>query len=140
VVALDGTESAQGRALFTISALHWCLEWLPAVELRFIDITNEDVMLAAEVFRWEHGIEYCIHEPAAGNSPLEGADLYVAALFSSAGHLRLREASRAGIHTFMAIQFPEPDWLSPAILCRRPAAFNPRVFASELGGIVTSWL
>jgi hypothetical protein len=140
VIALDAAECSEGRALFTISALYWCTDWLPSVDLRFVDLTNEDVALAAEVFRWEHGIDYSIRKSGSGESPLEGADLYAAVAFSSARHLRLHEAYRSGIPTLLAIQFPEPRWLSPAVLCRCPAAFDPRVFASELGGVVKPWL
>jgi hypothetical protein len=140
VIALDGSESMQGRALFVLSALTWCLDWLPAVDLRLIDVTNEDVTLAAKVFMWEHGINVAILSPESDESPLSGADIYAAVTFRSASHLRIKEAASFGIPVLLAMQFPDTIWLSGSVLCRRPSAFDPRLFANDLGAIVKRWL
>lgn len=140
VIALDGTESMEGRALFLISTLYWCLDWLSAVDLRLIDVTAEDVTTAARVFQWEHGIDLDIYSPEIGTSPLAGADLYAAAAFRSARHLRLSEAQYARIPALVAIQFPDSDWLSPSIICRQPAAFDPQIMAADLRSVVKPWL
>jgi|SRR5450432_485533 hypothetical protein len=139
-IALDGTETMEGRALFMLSALQWCTGWLPAVDLRMVDVTNEDVELAANVFSWEHGIPIDLRPPCEDDSMLEGVDLYAAAGFQSPGHLRLTESRHLGIPVLLAIQFPDPTWFSASIQLRRAAAFNPRVFAAELEQIVKTWL
>jgi hypothetical protein len=136
-VALDGSESLDGRALFVLSALHWCLDWLPAVDVRMIDVVNEDVRLAADVFRWDHGIDLRVEENAEF---LASADLYAAATFRSVDHLRLPEARRAGVRVLLTVEFPDDTALASSVLFRRPAAFDPRLFARELGAIVTPWL
>jgi len=140
VIALDGSESLQGRALFVLSALTWCLDWLPAVDLRLVDITNEDVSLAAKVFSWEHGINLALSSPTDVESSMTGVDLYAAVAFRSAYHLRIQEAASSGIPVLLAMQFPETAWLTAAILGRRPSAFDPRLFAADLGAIVKRWL
>lgn len=140
VIAIDGTESIEGRSLFVISALNWCLDWLCEVELRLIDVADEDVILAAQVFLWEHGVRLAINPGGDGEFPLTGAHLYAAAAFRGPRHLRLDEAKKEDIPVFLAIQFPDPDWLSAPLLCRRAAAFDPRIFAEQLGAIVKPWL
>jgi hypothetical protein len=140
VLVIDGAESMEGRALFVISALAGCLDWLPSVTVRFADVIDENVVTALDVFRHDHGIQFDVRHPADRTSPLRGADLYAAVAFRSAGHLRLGEAQSARIPTLLAIQFPEPEWVSPSVLLRRAAAFDPRRFAADLGAIVTPWL
>lgn len=140
LIALDGTESTEGRALFVISALYWCLDWLPAVDLRIIDVKNEDVSAAVQVLRWEHGVDLQVVDVPESESPLLHADLYAAAAFRSADHLRVAEAEEAGIPLLLTLQYPDEAWLSFPVLCRRDAAFNPRVFARELEAAVKPWL
>jgi hypothetical protein len=76
VIVLDGSESSDGRALLTISALYWCAEWLPDVEVRFSDVSNEDVALAAQALRWDIGVSVSLMRPSMIRSPLLGVDLY----------------------------------------------------------------
>jgi hypothetical protein len=140
IVAVDGSESMEGRALFVISALSYCTEWLPQVALRLADVCDDNVITAIDLLRFEHGIDVDIRHPADRASPLRGADVYVAAAFRSASHLRLGEACRAGIPTLLAIQFPAPEWVSPSVLLRRDSAFDPRAFAADLSAIVRPWL
>jgi hypothetical protein len=45
VMALDATESSRGRAPFMISASYWHADWLPLVDLRFLDLTTNEAML-----------------------------------------------------------------------------------------------
>jgi hypothetical protein len=110
------------------------------VEVRMLDVTNEDVMLAADVFQWEHGVPLRMHSPEESGPALENADVYAAVAFRSAHHLRLKQAIDAELPTLLALQFPEPMWLSPSVLCRRNGAFDPHVFAADLGGLVKPWL
>ena len=138
-IAIDGTESTEGRALFLISALYWCTKWLPQVALRFVDVGSEDVRLAVNVFAWEHSLPVEFGETDKHNAALHGAALYAAVAFRSPGHLRLTEARHANIPVLLALQFPEPEYLSPAILLRRPAAFDPRKLAADLERAVRLW-
>lgn len=140
LIVLDGTESMEGRAFYLISALHWCLDWLPAVDLRMIDVSNEDVDLAVHALHWEHGIDIEIVDVSRSASPFLDADLYAAAAFRSADHLRLADAAKAGIPVLLTLQYPDKEWLSAAALSRREAAFDPHVFAHELKLSVRSWL
>lgn len=139
VIAIDGNESVEGRALFTLSALYWCREWLPHVETRLIDVSDENVTLAADVVRADVGADIRVRQSSSLQSPLAGVDLYAAVAFRSAGHLRLAEAAHAGIPVMLALQFPSPEYLGGCIL-RQRAAFNPRIFAEELHAIVKPWL
>jgi hypothetical protein len=138
VIAIDGSESIEGRALFTISSLAWSVDWLAAVELKMIDVSDDNVELALDVFRWKYGIS--IESIPPGRSSLSGSDLYVAVAFRSADHLRLNEARDAQLPTLLAIQFPQPEWFSAPILLRRSAAFNPRILAAHLRTVVSAWL
>lgn len=140
LIALDGTESTEGRSLFVISALYWCLDWLPAVDLRMIDVKNEDVSAAVQVLRWEHGVDVQVVDMPKSESPLLHADLYAAAAFRSADHVRVAEAEEAGIPLLLTLQYPDAAWLSSSVLCRREAAFDPRLFARELKTAVMPWL
>jgi hypothetical protein len=139
VIALDGAESVQGRALFVISALYWCARWLSQVEVRLIDVVNEDVVLAAAVFEADTGNKLTIYRPFQLGSPLEGSDLYAAAAFRSASHLRLAEAHLAKIPVMMALQFPEPGFVNSSIFMQK-AAFDPKIFAERLYTTVESWI
>jgi len=139
VIAIDGSESIEGRASYTLSALSWCAAWLPRVDLKMIDIVDENIFLALDVFQWEHGIAIGRHAPDSPDSSLSGADLYVAAAFRSADHLRLPEARDARVPTMLAIQFPNANWYSAQALLRHAAAFDPRIFAAELKAIVRPW-
>ena len=139
VIALDGAESVEGRALFTISALYWCAPWLSRVEVRLIDVVNEDVALAASVFEADTGNKLEVYQPFGRQSPLRGSDLYAAAAFRSASHLRLAEAQLAKIPVVVALQFPEPLFLNSSIFMQK-AAFDPRIFAERLYTTVESWI
>jgi hypothetical protein len=139
VIALDGAESVEGRALFAISALYWSARWLSRVEVRLIDVVNEDVALAAAVFEADTGNKLAVYRPSWRRSPLEGSDLYAAAAFRSASHLRLAEAQLAEIPVVVALQFPEPRFLNSSIFMQK-AAFDPKVFAERLYTTVESWI
>jgi hypothetical protein len=139
VIAIDGTESVHGRALFTLSALYWCVDWLSDVEVRLIDALDDDVILAASILRAEIGADLRIQPSPRELSTLAGADIYVAAAFRSAEHLRLAEAARWRIPVMLALQFPDPEYLGGSVL-RQRAAFDPRVFAEHLYTIVRPWL
>lgn len=139
VIALDGTESQQGRALFLMSALHWCADWLPAVSVHLLDATDEDVLLAADALRWEHGVELHVSD-GESQTVMEDVDLYAAAAFQSVDHLRLEEARRAGVPVFLTVQYPDGNALTAPVLYRHAAAFDPKRFAQELGAIVRPWL
>jgi hypothetical protein len=139
VIALDGTESVHGRALFAVSALYWCVDWLPEVEVRLIDALDDDVILAASILRAETGADLRIQPSFSKFSTLAGADIYVAAAFRSGDHLRLAEARHWRIPVMLALQFPDPEYLSGSVL-RQRAAFDPKVFAEHLYTIVGPWL
>jgi len=139
VIAFDGAESVAGRALFAISALYWCALWLSRVEVRLIDVVNEDVALAAAVFEADTGKKLSIYRPSRGKSPLEGSDLYAATAFRSASHLRLAEAQSMKIPVIVALQFPEPSFLNSLIFMQK-AAFDPKIFAERLYTTVESWI
>jgi hypothetical protein len=130
----------EGRAFYLVSVLHWCLDWLPAVDLQMIDVSNEDVLIAVHALRWEHGIDIEIVDTSRSVSALAHADLYAAAAFRSADHLRLAEAEKAGVPVLLTLQYPDEAWLSAAVLCRREAAFNPREYARELESAAKAWL
>jgi hypothetical protein len=136
---LDGAESEAGRALFAISALYWCARWLSRFEVRLIDVVNEDVALAAAVFEADTGNKLTVYRPSLRRSPLEKSDLYVAAAFRSASHLRLEEAQLANIPVIVAIQFPESGFLNSSIFMQK-AAFDPKIFAERLYTTVESWI
>jgi hypothetical protein len=140
VVVIDGAESTEGRALFAVSALSLCTEWLPRVKIRFADVADENVVTALDVFTYQHRIHFDIRHASDRSSPLKGADVYAAVAFRSVAHLRLAEARSSRIPTMLAIRFPQPEWISPATLLRRPAAFDPARFAADLGAIVKPWL
>jgi hypothetical protein len=139
VIALDGAESVQGRALFAISGLYWCALWLSRVEVRLIDVVNEDVALAAAIFEADTGNKLTIYCPSRGKSPLAGSDLYAAAAFRSPSHLRLAEAQLMKIPVVVALQFPEPGFLNSSIFMQK-AASDPKLFAERLYATVESWI
>ncbi|HTC33305.1 MAG TPA: hypothetical protein VK724_08035 [Bryobacteraceae bacterium] len=139
VIVLDGTESVYGRALFAISALYWCAEWLANVEFRLIDVSDEDVLLAVAVLRADMGADLEVRPSSKDFSPLGDADLYVAAAFRSAQHLRLSEAAYGKIPVLLAMQFPDAEYINGSVL-RQRAAFEPKLFAEELYAIVKPWL
>jgi len=139
VIALDGAESVEGRALFAISALYFCGLWLSRVEVRLIDVVNEDVALAAAVFEADTGNKLTIYRSSQGRSPLHGSDLYAAVAFGSPSHLRLAEAQLGKIPVIVALQFPEPGFLNSSIFLQK-AAFDPRIFAERLYTTVESWI
>ena len=140
LIVFDGSESIEGRALLIISALYWCAEWLPRVQVRFCDVTSENVGIAAQQLRWDTGISVSLIQPLETRSPLYGADLYAAIAFRSVQHLRLPEAASAGVPAFVAVQFPSTEEFTPSLLLRQRAAFDPRVFAEDLQMVVGPWL
>ena len=140
VIVFDGSESIEGRALLTISALYSCAEWLPNVQIRFSDVTSEDVALAAQALRWDIGVSVSLIRPFTIRSPLFGADLYAAIAFRSVQHLRLSEAAAAGIPALVAVQFPAVEEFRPGLLLRQRAAFDPRAFAEDLQMVIKPWL
>lgn len=143
IIAFDGAESIHGRAFHCISALYYCADWLSDVECRFIDVADQNVMLAAEAFHWDVGVTLDIwssQRVADEGSPLVNVSLYAGAVCGSAHHMRLKEASLLQVPTFLAIQFPEKQWLAPAIVLRLEAAFNPRRFAENLTSLVRQWI
>jgi hypothetical protein len=140
VIVLDGTESVEGRALLTISALYMCADWLDRIYVRLSDVTDENVALAAEAMWWDCGISVTLLRPSRFRSPLLGADLYGGIAFRSVRHLRLLEAAVAGIPALVAVQFPAEEEFRPGLLLRQRAAFDPREFAAELYTIVKPWI
>ncbi len=144
LIVFDGTESVNGRAFLAISALHWCVDWLPRARVRLIDVTDENVALAARAFHWDTGIALDLWKPPpspeqAGAS-LAGASLYAGIAFRSAGHMRIDAARGQGIPVLLAVQFPDESWFSASTLLREDAAFDPRIFAAHLSAIITPWL
>lgn len=139
VLALDGTEGVEGRALFTLSALAFSRPWRDTVTIRLIDVTDNNVLLAAGALGWDEGITIEIRKPdeeAERGSPLEGAALYAGVAFRSARHMRLEEARRRGIPTVVAVQYPDPGEESPLPPTEPDAAFDTRQFAALLGRAV----
>lgn len=146
LLVFDGTESANGRALFTLSALHWCADWLPRTRVLFIDVTDENVTIAAKALHWDMGIylelrpEPASHDGADGGGPLADASLYAGVAFRSAGHMRIAAARTRGVPVLLAVQFPDDGWLSASTLLRDDAAHDPKAFAAHLGTVVAPWL
>ena len=104
-----------------------------------IDVSNDDVLLAAAVLRAEIGVDLLLRGQSVSWSPLGDADLYAAAAFRSASHLRLSEAAYMRVPTFLAIQFPDAEFINGCVL-RQPAAFDPKRFAEHLYDVVKPWL
>ncbi|WP_029008783.1 hypothetical protein [Azospirillum halopraeferens] len=142
IVAFDGTESVTGRAMLTVSALHRCTDWLPLVRPRFIDVTDENVVLACQALRWELGVEIEVLPPSGmrAHPPLRGAHLYAGIAFRSAGHMRLVEAAALSVPVILAIQFPEEAWCSRSVILHEDAAFDPGIFATHLHDALRQWL
>lgn len=140
-IAIDGTESAQGRALTAISALAFVGPWAEQVAFRIVDVADENVDLAVEALRWDMqiAVETCALDPA-GRSPLEGVHLYAGICFSTSSHMRLKEAKALGVPVLLATQFPAPGPLSPSQVLAQQAGFDPRRFAARMGQIVLPWL
>ncbi|MGQ9367388.1 hypothetical protein [Azospirillum sp. ST 5-10] len=134
VIAFDGTESVTGRALLTVSALHWCADWLPLFRPRFLDVTDENVALACQALHWDLGVEIEVVPPAgARDGPsLADASLYAGIAFRSAEHMRLAEAAALSVPVLLAVQFPDPSWCSRSVVLLEDAAFDPRRFAAHL--------
>ncbi|MGQ9367399.1 tetratricopeptide repeat protein [Azospirillum sp. ST 5-10] len=129
IIALDGAESSFGRAFLVVSALYWCAEALADCRLRFLDVRQRDVGLALDALRWDTGLDVTAQPDGEG---LQGAALYAGIAFRSAAHLRLDAAERLGVPTLVAIQFPDPEWVSPAVLSLGDAAFDPEAFGARL--------
>src|ERR1051325_10431989 len=123
VIVLDGSEGVEGRALLTISALYWCEDWISRVDVRFSDVKDENVVLAANGLRWDCGISVTILDTSMMRSPLFGADLYGGIAFRSVDHMRLKEASAEGIPALVAVQFPSEKDIGPSLVLRQRAAF-----------------
>lgn len=140
ILVIDGSETIEGRAMAVLSALHHCRDWIGNVQLKMIDLTDEDVTLACDVLRWEDGLEIETHPPLRSSEVLENADLYVAIAFRTCQHLRLEQASQCGIPALLAVQFPDPAWTTPSTVLRHRAAFDPREFATVLRQVVGPWL
>lgn len=142
VIALDGNESITGRALLCLSALYHCADRLHHVGIRLIDVTDPNVLLAAEALHWDIGLQldaWPAERARSDGSPLADVALYAGIACGSARHMRLEEARQLQIPTFLAMQFPEQEWLSPAIVLRQDAAFDPRKFAEGITRIVERW-
>lgn len=136
VLALDGTEGMEGRALFALSALAFAQDWSASVSIRLIDVADDSVLLAAEALSWDEGIAietWCAGDGTDRGSPLDGAVLYAGAAFRNARHMRLDEARRRGIPTVVAIQYPDPGEDIPLPPTEPDAAFDTRRFAALIG-------
>lgn len=136
IIAFDGTETAQGRALSLISALYWCADALRDVEVRFIDVQSPDVELALHVLYFETGIR-AYTQPHGDN--FRTFSLYAGIAFQSAAHMRLDEAKQHGTPLFVAIQFPEPEWMNATTLSTSKAAFDPQCFGGHVERIIRGW-
>lgn len=139
ILAIDGTESINGRALLTLSALYWCEGWLSDIHLRVIDVADDNVLLACRALEWDLGTTVEIRNTGTPAS-LAGADLYAGIGFCSADHMRLAEAEMLALPTLVALQFPDNRWCLPSILLREEEAFDPSKFADHLRKMVQTWL
>lgn len=143
VIVLDGAETLDGRALYLISALYFCHEWSKLVSFRLINVTDDNVSLAAEALSWDEGVAIDVWKQGdekRRGSPFADADLYVAVSFRSMVHMELEEAGRYQVPTVLAIQYPDLALLSPVVLLARKAAFDPRLLAAMIGRVVRPWL
>lgn len=143
IIAFDGNESAAGRALFCLSALYHCTDSLHGLVVRLIDVADPDVLMAAEAFYWDTGIEidvWPVERAAADGSPLVGVRFYAGIASGSASHMRLGEASWRQVPTLLALQYPDQEWLSASIVLRQNAAFDPRLFAEAVAGGIERWV
>lgn len=139
VIAIDGTESVNGRALLTLSALYWCEDWLSDIRLRIIDVADDNVLLACRALEWDLGTTVEIRN-AGTPASLEGVNLYAGIGFRSADHMQLDEAEILALPTLIALQFPDNRWCRPSILLREDEAFDPSKFADHLRKMVQTWL
>lgn len=139
-LAIDGTESDVGRALLALSALYWCRDWLAGFRIRVCNLAREDVILACQALHFDTKLRLELRPRGHGDgrAALEGASFYAAIACRTADHLFLDEARDLGIPTLIAIQFPNPQWASPAMLRHHDIAFEPRRFASALRTGVTA--
>ena len=136
ILALDGSESFHGRGFLVVSSLYWCVETLEGIDVRILDVRSRDVRLALDVFQWDTGVTVTVQSDAEG---LGEAALYGGIAFRSAAHMRLPEAASHDVPTLVAIQFPDPEWMSAPVLALGNAAFDPKLFGGLLGDAVRSW-
>lgn len=140
LLVIDGTESIVGRAMLGLSALHVAGAWLDRVQVRFIDIADEDLLLGLNALEWDRGITIERRFTGGSADDLAGARLYAAIAFRSANHLRLGQAQAAGIETLVALQFPDVDWSGSPSICNGAIAFDAVAFADKLGQTMAKWL
>lgn len=136
LLLLDGVESATGRALMTISALYWSLDWLDGATPHLVGVIDPDVVLAAQAFVRDTGAR--LSWSADTLDLFKDARLYAGIAFRSGAHMQLDAARRRRVPVVLAVQYPDENWLTASTVIHQPLAFDPRRFAQHLGATFRS--
>ena len=127
----DGSEGAEGRGLFVLSAFHLAAGDLQGVDIRILN-GPEVVRVAAEALRWETGLSVEVAPPDADiMAELAGASLFAAVAARSTDHLPLAQIAARGIRSLIAVQFPLPGAGAAAMTLVR-AAHDPRELGARI--------
>jgi hypothetical protein len=127
----DGSEDAEGRGLFVVSALHLAARDLQGVDIRILN-GQELVRVATEALRWETGLSVEVAPPDADiAAELAGASLFAAVAARCTDHLPLVQVAACGIRSLIAVQFPLSGAGAAALTLVR-AAHDPREFGARI--------
>lgn len=122
-IVLDSREDENGRALFSLSALHMCAAELRGATIHALGSSGIIVNVALDAFSFDTGIlvrHFAQHDAAAA---LEAADLYLSISLSSVDPVWAEDAKRLGVPLIVASQFPA--------LAANPAPTLPARFAHD---------
>jgi hypothetical protein len=130
MIAIDGREGDEGRALLAVSALYHCADTLLDCPILFVDVESAAVEIAVEVLRWDTGLQVTTSPPQARVS-MERMRLLAAIVRQGLPWPRLQAVRHAGLATLIAVQFP-PPFPDGETLGLLPAAHDPCRFAERL--------
>jgi hypothetical protein len=135
VLVVNGAEDVQGRALFIISALYHCIDFLKPYLVRFVGVRSGAVEIAAEVLGYDTGLNVEISGDSPGSNPqkvFRNAVLYAAVVFDDVSDLGLKQATAAGVPNLIAMQFPKLSDFTAERISRLASAHDPVIFAQSL--------
>lgn len=131
-IVCDGREDAEGRALFLISALHFCHAELRDAKVYFVDTDGESVRIAASALRWETGLDVVCLSLAQSSQVLAGARLFCSVVMRQRTFPRLEEAIASRVPVLIARQFPDREMMDSGDIRMLRAAHDPSILAERL--------
>lgn len=133
-VVVHGREDHESRALFIVSALYHCVDVLEGRPVRFVNVDDVAVKMAAQVFAFDTGLETEIVPDTESHleTAFKDAALFVAVALRHCQSIPVNLAQIHQVPSLLVAQFPSLEQMTPGSIVALGSAHSHRRFAALL--------